>query len=220
MTSEEQRAYRPRSRHINRGALNLNRPSIKLPGDAFPDQPDVQGSLRRRWPRGAPEQAVRRQATRCRSTSACRTTSRTTSEVTDLRRDIYGTPIPNPTGQTKDYGVLLSTKDSKYSFPRREVRDRQPRGREQRNWITAASTGRSRRPGWRNIKTYYIVGYAWNTASQTNLNHYTPGQRYLRTALTSTTPPAARSASGQSTTGPASSHLETQQQADVRRDAI
>ena len=37
-------------------------------------------------------------------------------QVTDTRRDIYGNPIANPTGTTKDYGVLLSTKDGKYSF--------------------------------------------------------------------------------------------------------
>lgn len=37
-------------------------------------------------------------------------------QVTDTRRDIYGNPIGNPTGATKDYGVLLSTKDGKYSF--------------------------------------------------------------------------------------------------------
>ena len=36
-------------------------------------------------------------------------------QVTDVRRDIYGNPIGNPTGDTKDYGILLSTKDGKYS---------------------------------------------------------------------------------------------------------
>ncbi|BET69494.1 hypothetical protein ASA1KI_44120 [Opitutales bacterium ASA1] len=37
-------------------------------------------------------------------------------EVSSARRDLYGTLIPNPTGETKDYGILLSTKDNKYSF--------------------------------------------------------------------------------------------------------
>jgi outer membrane receptor protein involved in Fe transport len=37
-------------------------------------------------------------------------------QVTDTRRDIYGTAISNPTGSTKDIGILLSTKDGKYSF--------------------------------------------------------------------------------------------------------
>ena len=37
-------------------------------------------------------------------------------QVTDTRRNVYGTPIGNPTGATKDYGVLLSTKDGKYSL--------------------------------------------------------------------------------------------------------
>ena len=37
-------------------------------------------------------------------------------QVTDTRRDLYGTPLSNPTGDTKDFGILLSTKDGKYSF--------------------------------------------------------------------------------------------------------
>jgi hypothetical protein len=37
-------------------------------------------------------------------------------QVTSARRDIYGNTIGNPTGKTKEYGVLLSTKDGKYSF--------------------------------------------------------------------------------------------------------
>ncbi|HEY0945233.1 MAG TPA: TonB-dependent receptor, partial [Opitutaceae bacterium] len=37
-------------------------------------------------------------------------------QVTNTRRNVYGTPIANPTGETKDYGVLLSTKDGKFSL--------------------------------------------------------------------------------------------------------
>lgn len=35
-------------------------------------------------------------------------------QVTSTRRDVYGKPISNPTGATKDYGITLSTKDDKY----------------------------------------------------------------------------------------------------------
>lgn len=34
-------------------------------------------------------------------------------QVTSIRRDLYGTPIGNPSGETKEYGVLLATKDRK-----------------------------------------------------------------------------------------------------------
>ena len=33
-----------------------------------------------------------------------------------LRVDVYGEPIPLPSGETKDYGILLETKDGKYSL--------------------------------------------------------------------------------------------------------
>jgi hypothetical protein len=138
-------------------------------------------------------------------------------QVADLRRDIYGNSIPNPTGRTKDYGVLLSTKDGKYSF----------RAVKYETTIVGASTqldnsgiyGTIRDAlNWRNIKTYYMSAYAWNTAGQTNLNHYT-GQRYLWDAAYVDNTTGRPVASGQSTTPPAGSHLETQAEADARRDA-
>lgn len=37
-------------------------------------------------------------------------------EIAGTRRNLYGDVIGNPTGETEDYGVLLSTKDNKYSL--------------------------------------------------------------------------------------------------------
>ena len=37
-------------------------------------------------------------------------------EVTGIRRDMMGNVLANPNGKTKDWGVLLSTKDGKYTF--------------------------------------------------------------------------------------------------------
>jgi len=139
-------------------------------------------------------------------------------QVTDLRRDIYGNSIPNPVGSTKDYGILLSTKDGKYSF--RAVR-------YETTLIGATLAGFDNSGiyntirdalNWRNIKTYYMSAYAWNTAGQTNLNHYT-GQRYLWDAVYVDNTTGRPVASGQATSPPANSHLETQAQADTRRDA-
>jgi hypothetical protein len=35
-------------------------------------------------------------------------------QVTGARNDLYGVPLPAPTGDTKDLGIMLSTKDQKY----------------------------------------------------------------------------------------------------------
>jgi len=71
---------------------------------------------------------------------------------------------------------------------------------------------------WRNIKTYYMSAYAWSTSGQTNLNHYT-GQRYLWDAVYVDNTTGRPVASGALASGPANSRLETQAQADTRRDA-
>lgn len=138
-------------------------------------------------------------------------------QVTDLRRNIYGTPIPNPTGATKDYGILLSTKDGKYSF----------RAVKYETALTGTNTPLDNSGiystirdslNWRNIKTYYMSAYAWSTAGQTNLNPFT-GQRYLWDTAWVDNTTGRPVAGGSAATGPANSHLETQAEANVRRDA-
>lgn len=37
-------------------------------------------------------------------------------QVTSLRTDVYGNPLPNPLGKTKEYGIELATKDDKFSI--------------------------------------------------------------------------------------------------------
>jgi outer membrane receptor protein involved in Fe transport len=137
-------------------------------------------------------------------------------QVTDLRRDIFGNSISNPTGATKDFGVLLSTKDGKYSF----------RATKYDTLYTGANTqlnnsgiyGAIRDAlNWRNIKVYRMSAYAWNTAGQTGTTPFT-GQRYLwdPNYIGANGRPVA---SGNLASGPAGSTLETQTQADTRRDA-
>jgi hypothetical protein len=139
-------------------------------------------------------------------------------QVTNVRRDIYGNSIANPTGSTKDYGVLLSTKDGKYSFRAIKYESNQT-GTDtplDRSGITNTIVDAM---NWRNIKVYYMSAYAWSTAGQTNLNHYT-GQRYLWDAVqvdNTTGRPVGSGAPG-ATVVP-NSHLETQAEADARRDA-
>ncbi|HEY4246220.1 MAG TPA: TonB-dependent receptor plug domain-containing protein [Lacunisphaera sp.] len=37
-------------------------------------------------------------------------------QVTSIRRDMYGNPLPDPTGATREYGAWVSTKDGKFSL--------------------------------------------------------------------------------------------------------
>ncbi len=86
-------------------------------------------------------------------------------QVSNTRRDIYGKVLGNATGSTKDYGVLLSTKDGKYSF----------RAIKYESAIKDASGGID--PGvvgnfvaaglrWRNVFLYRLSAYTWDTREQ------------------------------------------------------
>ena len=146
-------------------------------------------------------------------------------QVTDVRRDIYGGSIPNPTGATKEYGVLLSTKDDKYSF----------RAIKYETSLAGASTPLSLSTSqgsltgtikdamnWRNIKTYYMSAYNWNTAGQTDTRHYS-GARYMWDAVwlgANGRPIASGNIPAGDPRLPAGAvKLETQEEADARRDA-
>ena len=138
-------------------------------------------------------------------------------QVTDLRRDIYGNSISNPSGTTKDYGVRLSTKDGKYSFRAVKYESR----------LTGANTpldnsgiyGTIRDAmNWRNIKTYYMSLYDWSSANQTDVRNFA-GVRYMWDPAYVSTTTGRPVASGSLATGPAGSRLETQAEANLRRDA-
>ncbi|HVU25158.1 MAG TPA: TonB-dependent receptor plug domain-containing protein [Opitutus sp.] len=143
-------------------------------------------------------------------------------QVTDIRHDIYGNPIPNPTGSTKEYGLLLSTKDDKYSL--RIVKyDTTSTGVNTQLSIGDSRSGLigtiSDAMNWKNIKTYYMSLYSFSTANQTDTRHYS-GVRYMWDAVyvdNTTGRPTGPGAPGSAV--PANSHLETQAEADARRDA-
>ncbi len=137
-------------------------------------------------------------------------------QVTDTRRDIYGRPIDNPTGNTKDYGVTLSTKDGKYSFRATKYETNLVGANTQLDPTGLYNVVRTAL-NWRNIKTYYMSGYAWSTAGQAQNANFT-GTRYQWDPVWVDS--AGRSVqSGNVATGPAGSTLETQAQADAHRDA-
>ncbi len=87
-------------------------------------------------------------------------------EVSSTRRDLYGNVIDNPSGETKEYGVLLGTKDGKYSL--RVVKY------ETRVLNSNASLGNGGGLGsiitnglnWRNVFLYELGAYDLSTANQ------------------------------------------------------
>jgi outer membrane receptor protein involved in Fe transport len=98
-------------------------------------------------------------------------------QVLNVRRDIYGNPIDNPKGTTKEYGVLLSTKDGKFSF-RVTKYDTMELGTSVPGFNDSGIYGTIRDAlNWRNIKLYDMSGYAWSTAGQAPQPPYS-GSRY------------------------------------------
>jgi len=137
-------------------------------------------------------------------------------QVTDTRRDVYGNPIGNPTGSTKDYGVMLSTKDGKYSF--RAVKyETAVSGASTQLDLTGLAGAITQGIKFRNVFLYRMAGYTCNTREQTNL---TAGHRYYWTPayLNSAGRPVA-DLNGNPAPVPAGATLETQAQADAHRDA-
>jgi hypothetical protein len=136
-------------------------------------------------------------------------------QVTDTRRDVYGSPISNPTGATKDYGVLIATKDGKYSLRALRYETNLTNGNAglSLNGLASAVADGLR---WRNVFLYKMSGYTWDTREQTN---DTPGQRFFWT-------PAYINAAGRPVadlngvpTPPSGTTLETSEQGFARRDA-
>jgi hypothetical protein len=86
-------------------------------------------------------------------------------QVTDARRDLYGGTIPNPTGQTKEYGVVLATKDNKYSF--RAIKfDTRIQGAN--SGLSIGALGQTIQQGlrWRNVFLYKLGAYEWANREQ------------------------------------------------------
>jgi hypothetical protein len=98
-------------------------------------------------------------------------------QVENVRRDIYGNPIDNPTGTTKEYGVLLSTKNDRFSL-RVTKYDTMEYGTTVPGFNNSGIYTTIRDAlNWRNIKLYDMSGYAWSTAGQAPQPNYS-GSRY------------------------------------------
>lgn len=77
------------------------------------------------------------------------------------RVDLYGNRIDNPAGKTKDYGILLSTKDNRFSL---RVIKYETKGD---NATVSTDSGFSnpiiQGPKFRNVFLYRMTGYTWDT---------------------------------------------------------
>lgn len=144
-------------------------------------------------------------------------------QVTDARRNIYGQLIDNPSGKTKDYGVVLSTKDNKYSF--RAVKYETSVSNASIPSNIAQLVGNPVQQGlrFRNVFLYRLSVYTWDTREQgydaaTNSFVNDNGRRYWwhPAYLDANGRPVA---SFQTTTPPAGATLQTAEEAKAHGDA-
>jgi TonB-dependent Receptor Plug Domain len=87
-------------------------------------------------------------------------------QVTSQRVDLYGNSIPNPTGKTYEYDLLLSTKDGRFSF--RAVQFKTTITNGSAGLSGAGSIGSIIQQGlrWRNVFLYQLGGYDWASRNQ------------------------------------------------------
>jgi len=207
----------PQSGAIARGALNLDPEVYKLP-DTYPDNTIVKAHS---FSGGAVvhlNKLLDRHDFLPINISATYDDSKN-FQVTDIRRDVYGNPIANPSGNTKEYGVLLSTKDEKYSLRITKYKTQSTGTNVQGFDITGLKNTIVDSMNWRNIKTYYMTGYNWASAGAPAQADYSQ-QRYMWDPSYVDNTTGRPVAAGNITTPPPSnSHLETDAQAAARRDA-
>lgn len=101
-------------------------------------------------------------------------------QVGQVRRDVYGESISNPSGDTEDYGVTLSTKDGKYSF--RAIKYESNANNASANIGNVGNLGSTISNGltWRNVFLYKLAAYDYNGRETTD------GRAWLSTAYPET----------------------------------
>ncbi|MEJ1971084.1 MAG: hypothetical protein WDM96_00710 [Lacunisphaera sp.] len=133
-------------------------------------------------------------------------------QVTDVRRDVFGKPIANPTGATKDYGVVLSTKDGKYSFRAIKYETSVTNGSTPIDLTNLAGTITAGIK-FRNVFLYQMSGYTWDTREDGYGTTLSVGNRHFWTPAyinSAGRPVADQDGAGGSTAG---ATLETMAQA-------
>jgi outer membrane receptor protein involved in Fe transport len=103
-------------------------------------------------------------------------------EITNVRVDVYGNPIPNPTGKTKEYGLTLATKDHRFSvrvtkYDTLEANDTSTLGNPGGIGTTIAQGLR-----WRNVWLYQLGGYTIDTENESSYRNTWTGAYPTETA--------------------------------------
>jgi outer membrane receptor protein involved in Fe transport len=155
--------------------------------------------------------------------------------ITGVRRDVYGDAIGNPTGDTKEYGILLSTKDGKYSFRALKYETKMTgvtvEGFNNNALGSTVAGGLS----WRNVFLYRLSAYTWDKREDPYPSDY--GKGYSRNTwhpawIDNTTgrlvaayggyknpDRAAADVTADLKDPPANAHFETRAEAVAHRDA-
>ncbi|MFA5257785.1 MAG: TonB-dependent receptor plug domain-containing protein [Opitutales bacterium] len=95
-------------------------------------------------------------------------------QVTNTRRDIYGNTIGNPTGDTKEIGLLLSTKDGKFSF-RMMKYDTKLQNATTNLSTSGLSSTIAYGMRFRNVFLYKLSNYPWSSREENaQRNTWTP----------------------------------------------
>ncbi|MBN1402856.1 MAG: TonB-dependent receptor [Opitutales bacterium] len=139
--------------------------------------------------------------------------------ISSVRRDIYGNSISNPAGDTKEYGITLSTKDGKYSF--RVIK-------YETNMTNVTVDALSSKAGvdqvirdglrFRNRFLYRLAGYDWDKREKAypdGFTGYNAELWYPAWVDNDTDRPVANYEADD----PGNAYFETQEQAYARRDA-
>ena len=152
-------------------------------------------------------------------------------KVDTPRVDVFGAPIGNQSGKTKEYGVLLSTKDNRFSFRaiKYETTIKDATASTSTNFHGAINYGLQ----FRNVFLYKLSSYNWDSRAAQNAGSTATfnGQTVIYNTRHYWTPayvdangrPVATIYAGSSmypadAAAPAGSHLETQAEAIKHRD--
>ncbi|HVU16793.1 MAG TPA: TonB-dependent receptor plug domain-containing protein [Candidatus Didemnitutus sp.] len=145
-------------------------------------------------------------------------------QVTDTRHDFFGNVLDNPTGATKEYGLVLSTKDGKYSFRAVKYDTSITNGSASSIDLTGLAGTIVQGLKFRNVFLYQMSNYTWVSredgyVAASNSIVVGAGNRHFWTPAyinSNGRPVADLNGQGGSTAG---ATLETQAQADAHRDA-
>ncbi|HVW20748.1 MAG TPA: TonB-dependent receptor plug domain-containing protein [Opitutaceae bacterium] len=87
-------------------------------------------------------------------------------QVTSVRRDVYGSPIDNPDGKTKEYGLILSTKDDRLSLRIEKYDTKVENGSSTLGNPAGIGSTIAQGLRFRNVFLYQLGGYTLDTENQ------------------------------------------------------